>query len=168
MSNTWIVRTPGHDFRFVERRRYGQGEPVDVDSESAKDALFFATCELHDRDPEALEATLELYFRVSSARTDIMQYDVQNLSPNQVEQLATWLTRAVASGLVGIQKQVAVRTRPWKRLDEAPVLGPVSADTEPESLPKEDICWPCQRRAAASARTLCAAAKAGAPFVANA
>lgn len=168
MSSPWIVRTPGQDVRFIENRRGARGEPVGVNSETANSALFFATCELYDRVPEALGATLELYFRLNSTRAVIAQRDAQNLSSNQIEHLVTWLTRAVASGLIGIQKQVPVRTRPRNRVDEGQVLGPASVDVAPESVLAEDICWPCLKRAAASARTLRAAASAGAPFVTNA
>jgi hypothetical protein len=82
------------------------------------------------------------------------------------DELLDQLAAAVASGRALLAELPA---EPLRALDTDEVEEPIERIARPApepAAPPEEICWPCQEAAAASARALAGAAETGVPFIA--
>lgn len=167
MQNRWLLRTPFGDFRFKEGRLgRADGTPVEFDFELVSAILFFASCDLQARTPDALAAVMALRSSSESIHARFTSKGHCDVAPPQIEELNVWLERAVGDGRVRIERQTLCRTRAKQRPVTSQEKRPVSPTESAEAPPDEDECLPCQARARASARVLREAAEQGVPFVA--
>jgi hypothetical protein len=161
-QDRWTIATPFGDIELTIDEPALPRDQEDFEADSLAQTICYC---IDTRDPAVTRAVVEIFCKQRRWQMPF-GFDPQQLTDEHIDALRPELREFVLHGAEsGVLKFRELDTFVAGIVEETAEVTPELQPPTEESPPEQDVCLPCQQRAAASARTLREAAASGAPFV---